>query len=121
MSTLFEKIGGDAAVHDAVDIFYQKVLADDDLSHFFFYTDMAEQHVKQQLFLTVAFGGANKYTGENLRVAHAALVKKGLNEDHFIAVVGYLKSTLEEMNVADELIDEVMSIVASTKDDILNR
>lgn len=121
MSSLFEKLGGDSAVADAVDIFYEKVLADDNVSHFFFYTDMAEQHAKQQLFLTMVFGGQVKYTGENLRAAHATLVEKGLNEEHFNLVVGYLQLTLDEMDVPAELIDEVMTIVASCKDDVLSR
>jgi len=121
MSSLFEKLGGDSAVADAVDIFYEKVLADDNLSHFFFYTDMAEQHVKQQLFLTMVFGGQVKYTGENLRAAHAPLMKNGLNEEHFNLVAGYLQATLEEMDVPAELIDEVMTIASSYKDEVLNR
>lgn len=121
MNALFERLGGDSAIHDAVDIFYEKVLADDSVSHFFYYTNMAEQHVKQQLFLTMVFGGQNNYTGENLRAAHAPLVEKGLNEEHFNIVVGYLQATLEEMNVHAELIDEVMNIAISCKDDVLNR
>lgn len=121
MSTLFEKIGGEAAVNAAVDIFYRKVLADDTISHFFETTDMAAQHAKQKSFLTMAFGGPNNYTGEDMRTAHAPLVAKGLNEDHFNSVAGHLQSTLEELNVPADLINEVISIAASTKDDVLNR
>ena len=120
MSVLFEKIGGEAAVNAAVDIFYRKVLADDSISHFFDNTDMAAQHAKQKSFLTMAFGGPNNYTGEDMRAAHAPLVKKGLNEDHFNAVAGHLQATLEELNVPADLIGEVMSIAASTKEDVLN-
>lgn len=121
MSTLFEKLGGEAAVNAAVDIFYRKVLADDSISHFFDTTDMAAQHAKQKAFLTMAFGGPNNYTGLDMRKAHAPLVAKGLNEDHFNAVAGHLQSTLEELNVPAELINEVMSIAASTHDDVLNK
>ena len=121
MSSLFEKLGGDSVISDAVDIFYEKVLSDDKVSHFFYYTDMAEQHVKQQLFMTMVFGGQNNYTGENLRTAHAPLVKKGLNEEHFNIVIACLQATLEEMDVPAELIGEVMTIAGSCKDDVLNR
>lgn len=121
MSTLFEKLGGEAAVNAAVDIFYRKVLADDSINHFFDTTDMAAQHAKQKSFLTMAFGGPNNYTGQDMRKAHAPLVEKGLNEDHFNAVAGHLQSTLEELNVPAELINEVMSIAASTHDDVLNK
>ncbi len=119
MSTLFEKIGGEGAVDAAVDIFYRKVLADDSISHFFETTDMAAQHAKQKSFLTMAFGGPNNYSGTDMRTAHAPLVAKGLNEDHFNAVAGHLQATLEELNVPADLIGEVMAIAASTKDDVL--
>ena len=38
--SLYERIGGEAAVNAAVDIFYRKVLADDRISHFFETVDM---------------------------------------------------------------------------------
>lgn len=121
MSTLFEKLGGAAAVNAAVNIFYHKVLSDDSISHFFESVNMEAQHAMQKSFLTMAFAGPNNYTGEYMRKAHAPLVAKGLNEDHFNAVAGHLQTTLEELNVSDELISEVMAIVGSTKDDVLNR
>lgn len=121
MSTLFEKLGGEGAVDAAVDIFYRKVLADDSINQFFDNTDMEAQHAKQKSFLTMAFGGPNNYTGTDMRNAHAPLVARGLNEDHFSAVAGHLQSTLEELNVPADLVAEVMTIAGSTKDDVLNR
>lgn len=121
MSTLFDKLGGEAAVNAAVDIFYRKVLTDDSISHFFETTDMAAQHAKQKSFLTMAFGGPNDYTGSDMRKAHAPLVEKGLNENHFNAVAGHLQSTLEELNVPTDLISDVMAIAGSTKDDVLGK
>ena len=118
--TLFDRLGGDAAVNAAVDIFYRKVLSDDSISHFFETTDMVAQHAKQKSFLTMAFGGPHNYSGKDMREAHAPLVARGLNEDHFTAVAGHLQSTLQELGVAQELVDEVMSIAASTHDDVLN-
>lgn len=118
--TLFERIGGEAAVDAAVDIFYRKVLTDDSISHFFETVDMDAQHAKQKAFLTMAFGGPNDYTGEDMRAAHKPLVDKGLNESHFNAVAGHLQATLQELNVADDLIEDVMSIAGSTHDDVLN-
>ena len=40
MTTLYERIGGTAAVKAAVDIFYGKVLLDDRIRHFFDGVDM---------------------------------------------------------------------------------
>jgi len=119
--SLFEKIGGKDAVNAAVDIFYQKVLADDLISHFFETVDMERQRAKQKIFLTYAFGGVPTYSGKSMREAHAHLVEKGLNDDHFNAVAGHLQATLEELNVPADLIGEVMAIAASTREDVLGR
>ena len=116
---LFDQIGGEAAVDAAVDIFYRKVLTDDSISHFFDTTDMDAQRAKQKSFLTMAFGGPNNYTGKDMREAHAPLVAKGLNEGHFNAVAGHLQATLEELGVAEDLVNQVMAIAASTHDDVL--
>ena len=48
--SLFDRIGGDAAVNAAVDIFYRKVLADDRISEFFEGVDMDKQAAKQKAF-----------------------------------------------------------------------
>jgi len=67
--SVYDSIGGAAAVDAAVDIFYRKVLADDRISEFFDTVDMEEQHTKQKAFLTMAFGGPNSYTGKDMREA----------------------------------------------------
>ena len=81
--SLFDRLGGVAAVDAAVDLFYRKVLADPTVNRFFDLTDMEGQRAKQRAFLTMAFGGPSNYTGKDLRAAHAPLVAKGLNETHF--------------------------------------
>ena len=121
MPSLYEQLGGEAAVNAAVDIFYRKVLSDDSISQFFESTDMEEQRAKQKSFLTMAFGGPNNYNGKDLRTAHAQLAKDGLNESHFNAVAGHLQETLSELNVPDDLAGQVMAIAASTQKDVLNQ
>lgn len=117
MAALFDKIGGQAAVDAAVDIFYRKVLSDPTISEFFDAVDMDAQAAKQKAFLTVAFGGPNNYSGKDMREAHKSM---NLKEEHFNAVAGHLNGTLEELNVPPDLINEVMTIAASTHDDVLN-
>lgn len=119
--SLYERIGGEAAVEAAVDLFYRKVLHDFSVAAFFLHTDMDEQRAKQKSFLTMVFGGPNDYTGKDMRTAHAQMVEEGLDESHFDAVVGHLRATLEEMDVDRDAIEEVMAIAESTRDDVLNR
>lgn len=117
MSSLFEQIGGADAVDAAVDIFYRKVLTDPVIMHFFDTVDMDKQIAKQKAFLTMAFGGPNNYTGKDMREAHKHM---NLTEEHFTAVANNLKSTLEDLSVPEDLINQVMTIAASTHDDVLN-
>ncbi len=120
--TLYERIGGEAAVTAAVDVFYDKVMADERTRPFFAGLDMAAQIKKQVAFMTVAFGGPSAYRGRDLRTAHAALVRdKGLNDTHFDAVAAHLKATLLELNVPPALVDEALAIVAGTRDQVLSR
>jgi hemoglobin len=121
MSTLYEQLGGRAAVNAAVDSFYPKVLADDRVKDFFDGTDMVKQAAKQKAFLTFAFGGPNNYSGENMRIGHAHLLEKGLDDIHVDAIIELLAGTLKEMGVADDLIAQVGEIAESVRDDILGR
>jgi len=115
--TLFDKIGGMGAVNAAVDIFYTKVLKDDLIKHFFEKIDMTTQAGKLKAFLAYAFGAPLPYSGKQMKEAHAYMK---LTEAHFNAVAGHLVSTLQELNVPQNLIDEVVVIAMSTKDDIVN-
>ena len=121
MSSLYEQLGGQPAVDAAVDIFYRKVLNDDRISDFFEGVDMDTQIGKQKGFLTMAFGGPHNYTGMDMRKGHAHLVARGLNDSHFDAVAGHLSATLTELGVGQELIDQVMAIAGSTRNDVLGR
>jgi hemoglobin len=119
--SLFDKIGGEAAVNAAVDIFYRKVLADDRINEFFEGVDMEAQAAKQKSFLTVAFGGPNKYSGKDMRDGHAHLVARGLNDSHFDAVMENLGATLQELNVPGDLIAQAAAIAESTRADVLGK
>ena len=117
-ASLYERIGGEAAVDAAVDLFYRKVLADDRISQFFDTVDMDRQRAKQKAFLTFAFGGPNAYSGKDMRSAHA---KMNLTEEHFGAVMENLGGTLKELGVPDELIGEAAAIAMNVKGDVLNK
>lgn len=119
--SLYDQIGGDAAVNAAVDIFYRKVLKDQRISRFFEGVDMDKQAAKQKAFLTLAFGGPNSYSGQDMRKGHAHLVKNGLNDSHFDAVMENLAATLKELNVPESLIAQAAKIAESTRSDVLGR
>ncbi|KAJ9472637.1 Group 1 truncated hemoglobin GlbN [Diplonema papillatum] len=122
MTSLYDRLGGAAAVDAAVDKFYVKVLADPKVNYFFDGVDMKKQRRMQKGFLIFAFGGPNNYTGKGMRAAHQKLVdEKGLNDTHYDAIVNHLATTLKEMGVNDKDIGDVAVVANSIRDDVLCR
>lgn len=121
MQSLYDELGGAAAIDAAVDIFYRKVLSDDRIARFFEGVDMERQAAKQKAFLTMVTGGPNSYTGRDMRAGHAHLVAQGLNDSHVDAVIEHLGATLKELGVSDEKIAKVAGIAESVRDDVLGR
>lgn len=121
MTSLFEQLGGSAAVDAVVETFYRYVLTDDRISHFFDDVDMDRQIAKQKAFLTMVFGGPVAYSGKDMREGHRHLVTRGLNDAHVDAVIELLGKALAEHGVAPEQIAQVAAIANSVRSDVLNR
>lgn len=119
--SLYDELGGAAALDAVVDSFYRKVLADDRIARFFEGVDMERQAAKQKAFLTMVTGGPAHYTGKDMRTGHAHLLKMGLNDSHVDAVLENIAATLREFNVSEEKIAQVAAIANSVRDDVLSR
>ena len=116
--SLYQKLGGKPAMDAAIDAFYVKVLADDRVKHFFDDVSMDKQRRKQKEFLSAAFGGPLPWTGKDMRKAHDGM---GLTEVHFNAIAENLVNTLKDLKIKQELIDQVVAVALTTKDDVLGR
>lgn len=116
MSSLFQRLGGDAAVDAAVDSFYKIVLEDPRISFLFEGIDTKRLAGHQKLFLKYAFGGLPNYSGKNMREAHARLP---LTATHFDAVLDDLAKALRGLGVTEDLIAEVAAIAETTRGDVL--
>lgn len=124
MTSLYEKLGGQASIDLTVDKFYDKVINDDRVKHFFANTDMQKQKAHQKAFMTYAFGGTDQFTGQEMREAHKDLVDQmGLTDIHFDAIAENLLVTLKELGVSADLIEEVAQTVGSLqhRNEVLNR
>ena len=115
--SLYDKLGGQAAIGQVVDEFYNRVLADPIVSHFFVHTDMEKQRQHQTAFISFALGGAS-YTGRSMEVAHTGL---RLQPEHFNAIATHLGEALAAKGVSPEDIDIVLSQVATLKEAVLNK
>jgi hemoglobin len=119
--SLFDRLGGEAAIEAAVVGFYDRVMSDPTLAPFFDGLDMGAQIKKQIAFMTMAFAGPNKYSGRDLRTAHARLVQRGLADSHFDSIQVHLRETLEELGVDPSTVGEVAGIVETTRRDVLGK
>lgn len=118
---LYERIGGDFTINAAVDTFYGKVLSDPRINYFFENISMDAQMRKLKGFLNVATGGRGLYTGRAMRESHAKLVEKGLNDTHVDILIEHMESTLRELDTPQSMIDEVITVIESYRDDVLGR
>lgn len=124
MSTLYEKLGGEKTVKLVVEKFYERVLKDDRINHFFASVDMFRQKIHQFDFLTYAFEGSDRYPGSMMREVHQKLVQEhGLSDEHFNAFIEDLVETLKELEIAPALIEEAVAVTGSVehRDEVLNR
>ena len=111
-------MGGEDALRAAVDLFYEKNLADDRVSRFFEGADMDRLRRHQFNFMRVAFGGdASAYGGRDIFEAHKHLMlERGLDERHFDAVAENLAETLEELGVDADVVGDVVETVAPLRE-----
>ncbi|MFC6734286.1 MULTISPECIES: group 1 truncated hemoglobin [unclassified Haladaptatus] len=114
--SLYAEIGGEQAVSQVVDDFYDRVLADDNLVGYFEDYDMAELRAHQVQFISAVAGGPVEYTGADMREAHAHL---DISEPDFETVGQYLERALRENGVSDENVASIMDEVAALKAPIL--
>ena len=121
-SVFHEALGGTAAVDKAVDLFYDKVMADPRVNYFFEGIDMATQRRMQKGFMNFALGGSNTYTGRDLKAVHARLVQeKGLNDTHFDIIIQHFREALEELGVKPEIVNMAVKVANSVREDVLGR
>lgn len=119
--SLYEQLGGADAIDAVVEEFYRRVLADDRISAFFDGVDMSAQAAKQKAFITMALGGPNNYTGQDMAQGHAALVERGLDDSHVDAVIENLDAVLGDVGVGSDERATVKGALEGLRDAVLNR
>lgn len=118
MPTIYEKVGGEPAIAKVVDYFYDLVLADPTVSHFFEHTDMEKQRMHQTKFISFALGGPNQYTGGSMAKAHEGMHLKAV---HFDAITSHLRTALAHYQVPEEDISGAIEKVETLRGDILHK
>ncbi len=114
---LYKRIGGEAAIRAAVDRFYERVLADPSLSHFFNGVGMSRLKTHQFAFLSQALGGPKQYSGSSMNEAHARLA---IEQHHFDSVAVHLVETLRELGVPEDIVGEVATAITPLSSQVVN-
>lgn len=115
-TTLFQRIGGMNTIRIIVDRFYNKIINDTNIQHFFEVDNIKALKSKQTTFLAYVFGAPSIRSEINLQKAHAHL---DIKEEHFDCVAQHLLDSLIELEFDKELQEEVMQIIKKTKASVL--
>jgi methyl-accepting chemotaxis protein len=116
-TTLFDRLGGMDAIATVVERFYERVLADAELSPFFVRTNMVWLKKRQTSFFAQALGGPRKYKGRDMKTAHEHLA---IASSHFDRVAGHLSAALLALGVPQNLTDEVLTAVGPLRTEVVN-
>jgi hemoglobin len=115
---LYELIGGPSTIKAATELFYNKVLEDDDLRHFFERVDMAHLRSRQIMLISMLLSG-RVYTGKDIHDAHARSRDHGLNDVHFDLFLKHFRAALEQVGVKAENAEKIIERLESKRATVL--
>lgn len=115
-SELLDALGGPDVVRDIVQEMYSQVFEDSTLAPYFEGVDRKRLAAMQYEFLLSAFGGPVRYTGKELRAAHAG---KGIDEKAFSRFVQHFLEAVEARDIAPAIVDRIRSELAMYRDKIV--
>ncbi|MEM6278410.1 MAG: group 1 truncated hemoglobin [Verrucomicrobiota bacterium] len=115
--SLYDRIGGAETISQLVDSFYEKVLSDTELKHYFKSASMDKLLAMQKEFFSAATGGPLTYSGKPLREVHRHM---SISKRQFARFTEHLIDTLKEIGVEEEASYEIISHVNLYADEITN-
>lgn len=107
-ATLYERLGGRESISAVVDEFYDRILSDDRVNHYFEETDVEALRAHQTQFIASVAGGPIEYDGADLSEAHAQLAIDGRD---FRIVANHLNDALVAFDVPEPERREVIGAV----------
>jgi hemoglobin len=107
--SIYTQIGGYEAIEEVVDDFYDRVLADDQLSAFFTGTNLNRLKGRQVEFFAAALGGPERYSGPPMKQVHQG---RGIAMHHFDLVVQHLVEALTGAGVPPRTMGQIITAIA---------
>ena len=90
------------AIRAAVDLFYERILADPTTGPLFDTADLPRLHMHQRAFVLEALGGPALYSGRDMRTAHAG---RGITDAQFGVALELLIASLHDVGVAPDVVE----------------
>ncbi len=103
--SLFERLGGAAALGALIDDLSRRLLADPQLGHYFEDIDGETLQAHREAYLTAVLGGPEAYEGRGMRESHRPFSITDADMDRFIALAA---ESLRAADVAEPDAREVL-------------
>ena len=116
--SLYDRLGGKPAITAVVDDFTARVAADRRINRFFANSDIPSFKAKLVDQICEASGGPCKYTGKDMKTAHAGM---GVTDADFNALVEDLVATLDKFKVPEKEKGELLGALGPMRKDIVAR
>jgi len=116
VGSIYDQIGGIAAVGAAVDELYARVLGDPQLTPYFAGLDLERQRQHMRAFMATALGGTHAYRGRDMATAHAGL---GITARDFDRVASHLAGALRTLGVRTAQVHVILARIAPLRDEIV--
>lgn len=114
--SLYERLGGEAAISAVVDAFAGNVLADARINKKFAKSDANRLVTNLKAFVCSATGGPQKYEGLSMKESHKRM---GVTEGEFNALVEDLVKALDKLNVPEKEKNELLGALGPLKPQIV--
>jgi hemoglobin len=116
--TIFERVGGFAKVRKIVSAFYDRILEEPTLQHYFEKVAMPRLIDHQTQFISAVMGGPASHNDEALRRVHAP---HSISRTDFKKMAEILRNTLEDFDVQPDDVNQVMGEIMRREVFIITR
>ncbi|WP_169713566.1 group I truncated hemoglobin [Paludifilum halophilum] len=117
--SLYDELGGEKAITAVVNEFYDRMIDDDRVRHYFVHTNTDRLRKHQiSFFVSHLLGGPKEYKGSTLRMAHQGL---NITFDAYEIAIKHLNRSLIKYNVPLDIRVKVEAFLRTMKPHIINK
>lgn len=117
--TLYDRLGGYDAIAAVAENIFKRVRVDAQIGRF--WANRGEDGIQREKQLLIDYlshnaGGPVYYTGRDMKLAHAGM---SVDQADWDALMGHIRGALGDFDVPEAEIEQVMSFVESSHDDVV--